>query len=302
MKSNTASKWKCVLQLDSTRSIIAGSDIELRDAIRRGADLRIYTEFKHNEHIDTSSDNPEIIRETSEFATTYLLNNSWVAGIMSNRQPISLPDMFAPRPSMSFFLYNQDGSQAIARPYLDRTTKTETTKAVQIDAHDDMPKSHTFDHWDGNTNAPSQNFIYDFETFRYVVRDDWREVLYNDASGKIVSGSVKILADAFTEGCEVKVGVSGLCDDFGNTNNIEHEVFVKTGYDYYYTEQELFISGTYPLVRVKPNIPMEYTSNGWDFGWLLVRTDGYVVQRICNPYSLNFTDTKRRLAMRWFIR
>jgi hypothetical protein len=302
MKTNLSSEWKCVLQLDSTRSVIAGSDIELRDAIRRGADLRIYVEFKHNEHIDTSSDNPEIIRETSEFATTYLLDNSWVAGIMSNRQPISLPDMFAPRPSMSFFLYNQDGSQAIARPYLDQITRADAIKAVQIDIHDDMPKSHSFDRWDDNTNAPSQNFVYDFETFKYYVRDNWREILHNDASGKIVSGSIKKLADAFTEGCEVKVGVSGLCDDFGNANNIEHEVFVKTGYDYYYTEQELFISGTYPLVRVKPNIPMEYTSNGWDFGWLLVRTDGYAVQRICNPYSLNFTDTKRRLAMRWFIR
>ena len=27
----------------------------------RGADLRIYTEFRHNEHIDITSNNPEII-------------------------------------------------------------------------------------------------------------------------------------------------------------------------------------------------------------------------------------------------
>lgn len=38
---------------------------------------------------------------------------------MTLRQPIELTEGFGERPSMSFFLYNQDGRQAIARPYLD---------------------------------------------------------------------------------------------------------------------------------------------------------------------------------------
>ena len=41
---------KSVLELDMNRNIISGSPKDLRDAIRRGADLRIYTEFRHNEH------------------------------------------------------------------------------------------------------------------------------------------------------------------------------------------------------------------------------------------------------------
>ena len=38
---------------------------------------------------------------------------------MSLRQPVELPSGFGPRPSMSYFLYNEDGTQAIARLHLD---------------------------------------------------------------------------------------------------------------------------------------------------------------------------------------
>jgi hypothetical protein len=84
-------RWTCVLELDATRSVVAGSENTLVDAIRRGADLRIGTEFLHNEHIDVHSESAERIREVAEFGA---------------------------RPSMSFFLYNQNGRQAVARPYL----------------------------------------------------------------------------------------------------------------------------------------------------------------------------------------
>ena len=111
--------WTSALHLDASRQRVSGSEEALAAAIRRGADLRIRTEFKNNEHIDTSSESAELIEEVAEFAGTYLMEDRWVAGIMTLRQPISLPDGFGSRPSMSFFLYNQDGRQAIARPYLD---------------------------------------------------------------------------------------------------------------------------------------------------------------------------------------
>jgi hypothetical protein len=47
----------------------------------------------------------------AEFRVTYLLDDSWSAGIMTLRQPVELPEGFGPRPSLSCFLYNQDGSQ-----------------------------------------------------------------------------------------------------------------------------------------------------------------------------------------------
>src|SRR5437868_1745851 len=107
--------WTTALELDARRQPVAGSDLALAAAIGRAADLRIYTEFLHNEHIDTASTSDERIREVAEFGVTYLVGGAWSAGVMSLRQPISLPDSFGPRPSMSFFLYNQDASQAIAR-------------------------------------------------------------------------------------------------------------------------------------------------------------------------------------------
>ena len=61
-----------------------------------------------------------------------------------------------------------------------------------------------------------------------------------------------------------------------------------------------FIAGTHPTIRVKPAVPLVYTSRGWDFGWLMVRTDGSVVYRRCDPYTLAFEDVTGNYAMRWF--
>src|SRR5512141_1243530 len=94
-------KWRPVLALNSSREVIDGSPEALCAAVGRGAGLRIYTEFIHNEHIDPTSPNNELIREVSEFRATYLLEGRWAAGIMTLRQPISLPGGFGPRASMS---------------------------------------------------------------------------------------------------------------------------------------------------------------------------------------------------------
>lgn len=99
---------------------MSGSSAQLAAAVGRAADLRILTEFRHNEHIDVASSNDELVREVAQFAVTYLVDGRWTAGIMSLRQPVQLPSGFGPRPSMSYFLYNEDGSQAIARLHLDR--------------------------------------------------------------------------------------------------------------------------------------------------------------------------------------
>ena len=45
--------------------------------------------------------------------------------------PVALPGGFGPRESMSRFLYNQDGHQAIARPLLDGCKGTGQTTRCQ---------------------------------------------------------------------------------------------------------------------------------------------------------------------------
>jgi hypothetical protein len=286
------------LTLNSDRTVREGSFAALADAIRRAADLRIATEFRHNEHIDTASDDPELVREVAEFRVTYLLDDRWSAGIMTLRQPVGLPDGFGPRPSMSFFLYNQDGQQAIARPYLDGAPGL-----APLDDHNDMPRYHQQDSWDAGTNAPSSNFIYDFDVYRFLVDDRWREVLAHAADGTVLAGSVEALAEAFERGHATKLGIRGLCDDLAETpaHAIAHDVFVHAGSCYYYTKRKLFMTGTHPLVRVRPAIPLRYASQGWDFGWLMARTDGHVARWLCDPYTLGFHKSAGRYAIRWFI-
>lgn len=296
--------WACTLELNSRRSTTSGSETELRNAIRRGADLRIYTEFHHNQHIDVTSDNPELIREVADFRATYLVEDRWVAGIMTLRQPVDLPDGFGPRPSMSFFMYNQSGQQAIARPFLDGGPLGGALGPSPLDDYSDMPRYHQQDSWDAESNAPSSNFIYDFDVYRYYVRDEWRETFAHAADGTVISGSLDDLTEAFARGCEVKVGIRGLCADLAEdpTRAIEHEVFIQAGSCYYYTDRRLFLVAAHPLARVKPAIPMLYESQGWDFGWLMPRSDGFVARLLYDPYTLQVRRDEGRYAIRWFVR
>jgi hypothetical protein len=296
--------WREALVLNQQRQVVSGSTQALADAIRRGADLRVYTEFRHNEHVDPKSASRELIREVTDFRVTYLLDDRWVAGVINLRQPIALPDGFGPRPSMSFFLYNQNGDQAIARPFLDGGPTPGKMGPAPLDDHSDMPKYHQADAWDTGTNAPSSNFVYEFETYRYVVCDDWQEVCAADATGRIVSGSIDALAEEFSKGREVKVAIAGLCDDVdaGATAGPRHEVFLHGGSCYYYTEKKQFMTASHPVVRVRPAIPLRYQSKGWDFGWLMPRSDGHVARWLLDPYTLKFNRSDRRHAMRWFVR
>jgi len=297
-------EWRPALTLDARRQIIEGSEEALADAIRRGADLRIQSEFRYNEHLDVTSDNSEVVREVADFRVTYLVENRWAAGVMSLRQPITPPKGFGPRPSMSFFMYNQNGQQAIARPYLDGIPVTGKRGPSPIDDHADMPKYHEQDSWDADTNAPSSNFIYDFDVYRFWVLDEWEEVLSHTADGAATSGSLDALMDAFSTGRDIKVGINGLCADLAEAPSeaMAHELFVQTGPGYLQTDTRLFCAGTHPVIRVKPAIPMRYESGGWDFGWILARTDGVVSSLIYDPYTLKTRRTKRRHAIRWFAR
>ncbi len=296
--------WRCALELDAERNVVSGSAWALASAIGRAADLRIYTEFLHNEHIDVTSSSAERIREVAEFGITYRIDGDWVAGIMSLRQPIELPVGFGPRPSMSFFLYNQDGTQAIARPYLDGGPVEAAPGSSPGQPPGNMPKYHALDQWDAGTNAPSHNFVYDFDVFRYCVSDSWREVLRHSATGDVLSGSIDDLVEAFSSGCAIKLGLGDLCADLGRGADrvLDHEVFVQGGSAYYYTETKLFMIGSHPVVRVRPAVPLRYTSRGWDFGWLMARSDGQVVYRRCDPYTLRFSDHATRNPIRWFVR
>lgn len=291
------------LTLNGDRSLRDGSFADLNAAIRRGADLRIATEFRHNEHIDPAAASAELVREVAEFRETYLLADQWSAAFMTLRMPVEIPVGFGPRPSMSFFMYNQDGQQAIARPYLDGAPVRGALGPSPLDDHSAMLRYHQHDNWDAATNAPSSNFIYDFDSYRFLVNDRWQEVLSHAADGSVLAGAVTDLAEAFGQGLPVKLGIRGLCADLTPAGEpaLDHEVFIHAGSCYCYTAQQLFMTGTHPLVRVRPAIPLRYVSRGWDFGWLMARSDGQVARWLCDPYTLTFQRSQARYAMRWFV-
>jgi hypothetical protein len=290
--------WKIALELNEQRQVVRGDGETLARAIRRGADLRVGTAFRHNEHIDTASQNGEVIREHMDFRVTYLLDDHWVAGIETLRMPVALPDGFGSRASMSFFLYNQDGNQAIARPYLDgRAPSPAGADPVSLDDLS-MPRMKVFSAADAGTNAPSHHFIYAFDYYRFLVCDRWHEVLSHDEQGNVVSGSLETLVEAVDRGSEVKIGIRDLCSDLGE--GPAHEVFVHLGPCYHYTRSAFLVGAAHPVVRVQPSIPLLYRSRTWDVGWLTARTDGHVARWLCNPYSLRFHQSFARHAIRWF--
>ena len=294
--------WKSVLELSSRRQRTAGSEEELLRAVANAADLRIGTEFRHNEHIDIRSTDSDLIREFMTFDVTYLVENRWAAGICTRRQPVLLPGGLGPKPSLSLFMYNQNGQQAVASLGLDGPPPAGRRGADKVFAHE-MSRYHQQDAWDNATNAPSQNFIYDFDTYRFLVEDRWRPVLHNAADGTILAGSVGELAEHVNQGANVKVGISRLCDDLAADKSalVQHEVFVGTVATYHYTGRKLFIAATQPLVRVRPAIPMAYASESWDMGWLVVRSDGRVASMLYDPYTLCPHQKPLRCGVRWFV-
>jgi hypothetical protein len=128
--------------------------------------------------------------------------------------------------------------------------------------------------------------------------------LEHTAQGDVLRGSLDELVEAFARGAEIKVGIQGLCDDLADTPAaaLPHEVFIQAGSCYYYTRQRLLLAATHPLVRVRPEMPLRYASRGWDFGWLLVRSDGQVARLLYDPYTLTPRRSSARCAVRWFYR
>jgi hypothetical protein len=296
--------WRSVLALDDRMQPVAGSAVELRSAIARGADLRIYSEFRHNEHIDVDSTDDDLVQETMDMRATYLVDARWAAGIITLRQPVTLPDRFGPRPSLSLFLYNEDGSQAIARPFLGGPPEQGPHGPSPPADHSRMPRFNEHDRWDDGTNAPSSNFTYAFDTLRYFVREDWRLVLHHAGNGDVIAGSYADLAEAFAAGVEWKLGIGGLCDDLAapGAAPLPHEVFIQAGSCYLYTGQQQLIAASHPVVRVRPAVPLRYQSDGWDYAWLISRTDGHVARLSYDPYTLRSSRAAGRCEIRWFCR
>jgi hypothetical protein len=207
---------------------------------------------------------------------------------------------------MSFFMYTMDGDQALANLVLGEAPvpimapgrrELRPTPA-------DMPKMGDQEFFDIGTTGPSRNFVYDMETYRYIVRDDWAEILAHDANGKVTAGSFDALEEAQIAGRELKVGISDLGADLASpeTGSSPHEVFSLVGSGFVHVRAGLYVTLTHPLVRIAPRIPIRYGTGSWDVAWVFLRTDGQARVRRIDPYTRQWEDRPARFACRWFVR
>jgi hypothetical protein len=300
--------WTTVLELAPDRSVVAGSKAALADAVRRGADLRIYTEFLYEEHILPGGGDPVLdgpIREVIDFRETLLVDDRHAAGITTLRQPLEPPHGFNGRdPKMSFFLYTMDGDQALANLVFGELRDAPAPGERQVvPTPDDMPKMGPQEFHDLGTSGPSRNFVYDMETYRFIVRDDWEELLAHDADGRVTAGSFAALEAAQIAGREIKVGIRDLGADLAATGSrSSSETFSLVGSGFVHVNAGLYVTLTHPLVRLAATAPIRYRTGNWDVAWVFLRTDGQAQVRRIDPYTRRWDDRPARFACRWFAR
>lgn len=252
--------------LDRQRNLLSGNEGDLVAAIRRGANSRIYTEFRYNEHIDPSSENRGIIQKLSK--SCHLSSRRPLDGGNHDATAAGV-DTTTVRSTDIFitFMYNQNGLQACALTYLDKQPAVGNPGLSPINSVQ-MLKYHEHESWDEGTCSPSSNFVYDFEKYRYFVRDEWQDVLSHQEDGIVVSRSLKGLADALHDGAEVKVAFRQLCCELTENPReaMDHEGFIQAGWCYFHTITKQFVAALHPLVRIAPDIPLRYCAKNWDLG------------------------------------
>ena len=294
----TQREWVRKLEMNEGREITNGSFEDLAAAANNGDDIRCYTTFDYGEHMASPGSDVGWVEEMMNFGVIYLLEGSRIAGIETTRYPADCSLGFQPDPSLSFFLYNDNGQFGIARPFLDgRKSKAE------LGEHS-IPKYTSLGTFDNGTSCPSENATYEFGEYAWWTKDDWQEVLSVGPKGSVLGGSLEELWNAFRSGKEIKVAVKQLCDFLAlqGEQAIEHEVFVCLGPIYAHRDQGFLGGESQPIVRVLPDTPLEYRSGNWNYGWILPRTDGVVHQLVIDPYTNKFNRIKGRHSIRWFVR
>ena len=287
-----------VLSLDENRSITEGSTRKLNEEIRKGAEIRISTGFLCNEHIDVESDDDQLMVETTHFEETVLIDDHWSAYYMTLRQPVSANQgLFGDPSSLSLFLYNQDGRQALARVIMDGR-RDEVSLAHTEDGG--MAKMHTFSINDADTPGISKNFIYDFEFYRFMACSCYEEIYANDANGDMVSGDIDALGAAYACGRPIKIAFKGLSDVMWGKTGHTDEIYIQCGSSYYYTDNKVMLTNTHPFVSVPADIPMTYKPRSFRYCWLVASTDGRTEVRSYDPFLSEWKITKANLPVRWF--
>jgi hypothetical protein len=170
-----------------------------------------------------------------------------------------------------------------------------------VEAAANIPKMSCTQLNDEGTSGPSLQFVYEFERYRYWVRDDWELMLAHGADGTVTDGSWRDLHDAHRAGRDIKIGLVNLSADLA-AEAMEHVVFSPAGSSWTHAPTELIETMSHPLIRVAPGKPFAYSSGNWDVSWVFIRSTGEATIRRLDPYTRRFEDRKTRLGCRWYVR
>ena len=313
----TDTGWTTALELGPDRNVRAGSREALVAALGRGADLRMYTEFIFEEHIEPGwAGDPALrgpIREVIDFRETIIVEGRHAAGMTTLRQPLHPPFGFnGTDAKMAYFFYTSDADQARAN-LLIAGPEADAARAAGIAPGGPtvnpppagMAKMSAEEAYDLGTLGPSRGFVYEMETYRFIVRDDWEEILDHDADGQVTGGSIDALEAAQIAGREIRVAIRGLAAEVARgigLPELDHEVITSVGSGFFHVGPRLYNALTHPIVRVAPAVPLRYRSRGWDLVWVHLRTDGRGTVRRLDPLTQAWSDTPARFAARWFAR
>lgn len=76
-----------------------------------------------------------------------------------------------------------------------------------------MPRHCQQDSWDAGTNTPSIYFVYEFDSYRFLLNKCCSFGLTFAADRTVPFGSVENLPEAVFEGCPIRLSIRGLCLD-----------------------------------------------------------------------------------------
>ena len=278
-----------VLKLDHDRRTVCGDVRLLNEKIGKGADIRIKTLFKHNEHVDIHSEDDQMVEETSYFPQTVLIDGSWSAYFMTLRQPVAIPDGFGHENALSLFLYNQDGTQAAARLSMDNSADETLIKDTEDHG---FKKMHTMMINDPGTYGVSMNFIYDFDSYTFYADDRYEDL----------GSDIDRISEAYGEGRSIKVGIKGINDALWGRNELEEEIFIHCSSSYYYTRSKSMVVNTQPFVSVPSCIPLIYKPKSFRYCWAILRSDQKARIRSFDPVKRLWKTVGTELCIRWFAK
>jgi len=285
------------MTLNPKLEIIQGSVVNLNSLLAAGADLKVSTGFTFNEHIDINSKDDQTVAETSTFAQTVIIDDHWSAGFMTLRQPVELPNGFGTANSLSLFLYNQNGLQAMAKLVLDGQVE----KALNNDTDDfGYVKNHLISMNDQGTCGVSRNFIYDFDFMAFSLNDIYEELFANSKEGICVGGSIDGMAEAYAKGRGIKLAVKDISEALWGKSTHSDEHFLHCASSYYLTKEKVMIASSLPFISVPADIPLTYKARSYKYCWLVARSDGRVEIRSYSPFENKWLTQTMRTKLRWF--